>query len=264
MRQEPARNNSRRNRLSTDPPLAQQDLSATAAAAPSQRAIAPPWHTILFVVVIFAFAALSAHSQRQMVERHGRVAGYLLTMAWEYLLVGFILWGARKRGVKLREIVGGRWKSRKDILLDVGIASGYWLCAGVVLAGLSFALGLTSPSQVAEAKKQIAPLLPQTGLELGIWIALSGTAGFCEEIMFRGYLQQQFQAATRSTAAAIVLQAVVFGIAHAYQGGRRIILIAVYGALFGMLAAWRKSLRPGMIGHAMQDSFSGIAFRLLK
>ena len=56
----------------------------------------------------------------------------------------------------------------------------------------------------------------------------------------------------------------VFGIAHSYQGGRRIVLIAVYGALFGMLAAWRKSLRPGMLGHAMQDSFSGIAFRLLK
>ena len=146
----------------------------------------------------------------------------------------------------------------------MGIAFGYWICAGAVLAALSFALGLASPSQVAEAKKQLGALLPQTGLELGIWIVLSATAGFCEEIMFRGYLQQQFRAATRSTAAAIVLQAVVFGIAHAYQGGRRIILIAVYGALFGMLAAWRKSLRPGMIGHAMQDSFSGIAFRLLK
>ncbi|MBZ5510084.1 MAG: CPBP family intramembrane metalloprotease [Acidobacteriia bacterium] len=93
---------------------------------------------------------------------------------------------------------------------------------------------------------------------------LSATAGFCEEIMFRGYLQKQFLAATRSTAAAIVLQAVIFGIAHAYQGGRRIILIAVYGALFGMLAAWRKSLRPGMIQHTLQDSVSGIAFRLLK
>jgi hypothetical protein len=216
------------------------------------------------VVVIFAFAALSAHSQHRMIERHGRVVPYLLTMAWEYVLVAYVVWGARKNRVTLREIVGGRWKSPKDTLLDVGIAFGYWICAGAVLAGLSFALGLASPSQVAEAKKQIGPLLPQTGLELGIWIVLSATAGFCEEILFRGYLQKQFLAATRSTAAAIILQAVVFGIAHAYQGGRRIILIAVYGALFGMLAAWCKSLRPGMIGHAMQDSFSGIAFRLLK
>jgi len=150
------------------------------------------------------------------------------------------------------------------VLVDVGIAFGYWICAGAVLAALSYVLGLTSPAQVEEARKQLGALMPQTGLEAAIWIALSATAGFCEEILFRGYLLRQFRAATRSIVVAIVLQAVVFGIAHAYQGGRRIILIAAYGVLFGMLAAWRKSLRPGMIGHALQDSFSGIAFRLLK
>jgi membrane protease YdiL (CAAX protease family) len=185
-------------------------------------------------------------------------------MAWEYVLVGYIVWGVRKNGVTLREVVGGRWNTPEDFLLDVAIAFGFWLVAAGILAGLSFALGLASASQVAEAKKQIGPLLPQTGLELGLWVVLSATAGLCEEIMFRGYLQKQFHAATRSAPAAILMQAIVFGIAHAYQGGRRIILIGAYGALFGILAAWRKSLRPGMIGHTLQDSFSGIAFRLLK
>ena len=250
--------------MSTNPPVAPETSPTGAPTAASPAPVAPAWHTALFVVVIVAFAALSAHSQHQMVERHGRVAPYLLTMAWEYLLVGYVLWGARKNRVTLREIVGGRSNSPETFLLDVGIAFGCWIVAGGILVGFSYALGLTSPSQVAEARKQLGALMPQTGWELSTWIVLSATAGFCEEIMFRGYLQQQFRAATRSTAAAIVLQAVVFGIAHAYQGGRRIILIAVYGALFGMLAAWRKSLRPGMIGHAMQDSFSGIAFRLLK
>ena len=42
------------------------------------------------------------------------------------------------------------------------------------------------------------------------------------------------------------------------------VTITVYGALFGMLAVYRDSLRPGMIQHAMQDSFSGLAFGLLK
>jgi membrane protease YdiL (CAAX protease family) len=264
MRQEPARNYSGRIRLSADPPFVPGISPTEVPAAASPTAVAPAWHTALFVVVIFAFAALSAHSQHQMVQRHGRLTTYLLTMAWEYLLVGYVVWGARKNRVTLREIVGGRWKSPENFLIDVAIAFAFWIAAAGTLAGLSFALGLTSPSQLAQAKKQLGALLPQTGVETGIWIVLSATAGFCEEVLFRGYLQKQFLAATRSTAAAIVLQAVVFGVAHAYQGGRRIILIAVYGALFGMLAAWRKSLRPGMIGHTMQDSFSGIAFRLLK
>ncbi len=250
--------------MSTNPPVAPETSPTEAPTATSPAPVAPAWHTALFVVVIVCFAALSARTQGQMIAHRGRATVYLLTLAWEYLLVGFILWGARKRGVTLREIVGGRWKSPENLLIDVAIAFAFWMVAAGTLAALSFALGLASPSQVAEAKKHLGPLLPKSGLELALWLVLSASAGFCEEIMFRGYLQRQFRAATRSTAAAIVLQAVIFGIAHAYQGGRRIILIAVYGALFGMLAAWRKSLRPGMIGHAMQDSFSGIAFRLLK
>jgi membrane protease YdiL (CAAX protease family) len=250
--------------LSTNAPVAPEASPTEAPTATLPSPVAPAWHTALFVVVIVCFAALSARTQGQMIAHRGRVTVYLLTLAWEYLLVGYVLWGARKKGVTLREIVGGKWKSPENLLIDVAIAFAFWIVAAGTLAALSFALGLASPSQVAQAKKQLGALLPQSGLELALWLVLSATAGFCEEIMFRGYLQQQFRAATRSTAAAIVLQAVVFGIAHAYQGGRRIVLIAVYGALFGMLAAWRKSLRPGMIGHAMQDSFSGIAFRLLK
>jgi membrane protease YdiL (CAAX protease family) len=250
--------------LSTNPPVAPETSPTEASTATSPAPVAPAWHTALFVVVIVSFAALSARTQGQMIAHRGRVTVYLLTLAWEYLLVGYVLWGARKQGVTPREIVGGRWKSPESLLIDIAIAFAFWMVAAGTLAALSFALGLASPSQVAEARKQLGALLPNSGLELALWLVLSATAGFCEEIMFRGYLLQQFRAATRSTAAAIVLQAVVFGIAHAYQGGRRIILIAVYGTLFGMLAAWRKSLRPGMIGHAMQDSFSGIAFRLLK
>jgi membrane protease YdiL (CAAX protease family) len=219
---------------------------------------------VLFIVIIIVFAMLSANSQHKMISKHGRVPAYLLTMAWEYVLVGYIIWGARKKKASLREIVGGRWNSVEDFLLDLAVAFGFWLVAAGVLAGLSYALGLASPAQVEQAKKQLGPLLPQTGLELGLWLALSATAGFCEEIMFRGYLQKQFKAATRSSAVAVVLQALIFGVAHAYQGGRRIFLIAAYGALFGILAVWRKSLRPGMLGHTIQDSFSGLAFRLLK
>lgn len=37
-------------------------------------------------------------------------------------------------------------------------------------------------------------------------------------------------------------------------------LIAVYGAMFGFLALWRRSLRPGMMAHAWHDSFEGILF----
>ena len=35
-------------------------------------------------------------------------------------------------------------------------------------------------------------------------------------------------------------------------------VIAVYGCLFGLLALWRKNLRPGIIAHILQDSLAGL------
>ena len=73
---------------------------------------------------------------------------------------------------------------------------------------------------------------------------------------------------TGTAAAAVALQAVVFGIGHFYQGIRGVVVITIYGALFGILAILRKSLRPGILQHAGQDVVSGLlgsfAERLLK
>jgi membrane protease YdiL (CAAX protease family) len=51
----------------------------------------------------------------------------------------------------------------------------------------------------------------------------------------------------------VLAQAVLFGIGHWYQGVRQVILISLLGALYGILAQWRKSLRPGIIAHAWAD-----------
>src|SRR5258707_14100112 len=96
-------------------------------------------------------------------------------------------------------------------------------------------------------------MLPQRGIELTFWIALSVTAGICEETIFRGYLQRQFMALTKSAPAGILLSAAAFGAAHAYQGFRMVILIGLYGAMFGILAYWRGTLVPGMIDQSWDD-----------
>jgi membrane protease YdiL (CAAX protease family) len=100
-------------------------------------------------------------------------------------------------------------------------------------------------------------LFPRGAVEITLWIALSVTAGVCEETIFRGYLQRQFIALTKNIPAGILLSAAAFGAAHAYQGFRRVVLIGMYGAMFGVLAHWRRSIRPGIIAHAWQDALIG-------
>ncbi len=232
--------------------------------ASSSQRVAPLWHTLLFLSIVLAFSAVTARSQGAMLQRHGRLPTYIITMTWEWLLVGYIVWGVRKQGVTLRQLVGGRWNSPEDALLDVAVAVGFWILAAGILVGVSYALGLAKPEQVEQARRQLGPLLPRTPGETVVWVGLSATAGFCEEVMFRGYLQKQFAALLRNIWLAALAQAVIFGIAHAYQGGRRIVLIAVYGFLFGVLAILRKQLRPGMMAHFGQDAFSGIVFRFMR
>ena len=85
-----------------------------------------------------------------------------------------------------------------------------------------------------------------------------GYGGCLRGNVFRGYLQRQFIALTKNVPAGILLSAAAFGAAHAHQGFRMLILIGLYGAVFGILAHWRGSVRPGIIADAWQDSLNGV------
>ncbi|MGH9521109.1 MAG: CPBP family glutamic-type intramembrane protease [Terriglobales bacterium] len=225
---------------------------------PTRQAVAPAWHTIVFLVIVAAAAGFSAQQHGTGMIRNGRTFTYLFTIGWEWLLVAYIAWGIRKKQLKLRDLVGGKWKSPEDALLDVAVAVGYWIVASLILAAVAYAIGLAQPGHMAEAQKRIAPLKPVGALESVLWVALAATAGFCEEVMFRGYFMSQLRAWSGSALIAVIGQAVIFGAAHAYQGGRLIWVIMTYGLLFGILAWWRRSLRPGMMAHAMQDTLAGL------
>ena len=62
----------------------------------------------------------------------------------------------------------------------------------------------------------------------------------------------------RSAAAGVIIQGIIFGAAHGYQGPKYMAIIAVYGCLFGVMAYWRRSLLPGMIAHFLQDGILGL------
>jgi membrane protease YdiL (CAAX protease family) len=193
----------------------------------------------------------------RVAPRPHRAAMYIFTILWEWAAVAYIAWGARRHGSSLREIIGGKWNSLKAFLFDVAIAAGFWLVALVVLLCTALALHTTRGGQA------IRFILPQSKLEILLWILTSMTAGICEEIIFRGYFQKQFSAWTGNVSLGVLLSAAAFGAGHIYQGWRSAIVIAVYGLLFGILAEFRKSLRPGMMTHAWHDGFAGLVGRLV-
>jgi uncharacterized protein len=152
----------------------------------------------------------------------------------------------------LSDLIGGSWARPLYFLRDLGLGIAFLLIVGFgLLQAVSYLLNPESP-------KAMSNMMPQTWFEVILWVLMSLTAGICEEVIFRGYLQRQFSALTRSLLGGIVLQAVVFGLSHGYQGWKLMLLISIYGICFGLFARWRRSLRPGMIAHALEDTVGGI------
>ncbi len=231
--------------------------SEIAAAPPANRLIAPLWHTLLLVAFLLIFSYLGSEGHHDLGHAQ-RLGLYVETMVMEWLMIGFIVWGLRlARRTTLRELVGGRWNKPEDFLLDVAVAAGFWLVAALVLAAMAYALGMVNEAAVKDIQQRIGSMVPDGPLELAVWIALSTTAGFCEEVIFRGYFQQQFAALLNFAWGGIIVQGLIFGGSHAYEGWQQMVRIGVFGILFGMLAHWRRSLRPGMMAHAAQDIIAG-------
>lgn len=256
--------------LGLDPVTGQPYSVPPVIGAPEPRKLlAPLWHTVLIIIVLlgnsFLTAAFTSQKAREAgaITEKARIAQYAVTILLEFVLLGVVWIGLRLRRTKIRELIGGRWATPEDFLIDVGIAIGFWLAAILVLAGLGYLLGLTKGAQASEAKRLAEMLGPRSPAGLVIWVCLSTTAGFVEEIIFRGYLQQQIAALSGNVYIGLITSALIFGAGHGYEGTRRMALIAVYGAMFGVLAYWRKSLRPGMMAHAWHDAFGGFFLRFV-
>ena len=238
-------------------------METTVAALPepgSHDRIASPVHTVIVLVVLAAWAVWGKFQSDQLraMANPNRLVLYTSTFVFEWILFAVVILGVRKHGSPLSSVLGERWRSTRQILIDIGIAAAFWVCSGALLFLLSKLLRADGMG------KNMQFMLPQGGLQIGMWIALSITAGICEETIFRGYFQKQFISFTKNVPAGIAFSAAAFGAAHAYQGLRMVVLIALYGAMFGILAHWRKTVRPGMIVHAWQDSLGGIAAGLIK
>ncbi|HEX3435583.1 MAG TPA: type II CAAX endopeptidase family protein [Pseudacidobacterium sp.] len=236
-----------------------QDASATG--TQPKPGIAPWWHTALLIAPILGFSLLGSLRPAHHAFSHHHVLQYFITLVWEWILAAFVIWGIHMRRIPLRQLLGERRPSWRDWRDDFLIAAAFWIAASIVLAVIGTALKLAHFSM---PQKTLTQLAPQNALEFTLWILLSISAGFCEELTFRGYLLQQFTSIGNKLWLGVFASSLLFGLAHGYEGASGIIAITAYGAMFCLLAIYRRSLRAGMIAHAWHDIFSGAALMLLR
>ncbi|MGA3080215.1 MAG: CPBP family intramembrane glutamic endopeptidase [Terracidiphilus sp.] len=264
--------------------------------------IAPAWHTVVLVAGILAISIDGASRLSALHAPLDRLRTYGFTAAMDLALLAWVALGLRLNKTPLRSLLGSFSWDIRSIATDVGAAAVFWIVSlmtlgslGIAWSGVEAALAHSPPPphvdghianapqssqarQAGQAEQALAPhdsqlrtlralvqLAPANGKEMAAWALLCVLVGIVEEIIFRGYLQRQFIGWARGSLPwGVAASAVVFGAAHAYQGARGMFLIAAFGALFSVLALYRRSLRAGIFAHVWNDLMAGFALALLR
>lgn len=140
--------------------------------------------------------------------------------------------------------------------------------AVLVLAGLAASYAVAGSMSFALSRIGLAPDVTRLDFIKGnlsallMMLTLSWTtAAFGEEIVFRGFLLNRMAALDIGNEnwpwIAVLLQAALFGLAHAYQGIGGVIVTGALGAVLGGLTiAANGDLWPAILVHGLINTFS--------
>jgi len=173
--------------------------------------------------------------------------------------VAAVGWSARASGLDRPSLGLARPRSAAWLLrwTAVAVVVGY---VAAVSAMLLATQGLGWAPMQASRFAGVAGSLPML---LGMLLVSWTTAAFGEELLFRGFVQSRLQAlfGERRFAGllAAVLQALLFGLCHAYQGPTGVLVTGALGLMFGLVMLRTRSLWPLVIAHGLIDSISMLA-----
>lgn len=271
-----------------DQPEPHPDTCSSMQIEPASRmgGIAPVWHTVVLILLIIGVSLLGSfqHPGGAGISAANRLRTYGLTACLELVMLGWVLAGLRLRRIPLGAVIGRVSSDVRSIAIDAGIAILFWIASLMTLAmvamlWLSIQMAIThkpvihtgpggrptiANSNDELAERAVVQLAPSNGKEIACWLAMCVLVGFTEELVFRGYFQTQFTRWARGAAwAGVVFSALMFGAAHGYEGVRAMFLLSVFGALFSLLALFRRNLRAGMFAHGWHDAFVGVLVSML-
>ena len=179
---------------------------------------------------------------------------------WLFALTALALWVGAGRAWELLGLVQPHgWR----LGLGIGIVLA---AAGLLTLQLWSVLRLPVERRIAARPKlgSLEFMLPHTAAEEGWFVALSLTAGFCEELLYRGYLPWFFTPWLGRPLAMLVI-VVVFGLSHLYQGRNGAIKATIAGLVMAAIVLATGSVIPAMIAHAVIDIGGGtVGYWLLR
>jgi uncharacterized protein len=179
-----------------------------------------------------------------------------IAIQWMLTIVCIAIWVARHRSWSMLGVVPRFTWALGGVLLGLAIVVAY--------IARERRKALADDEALARLRHQMRRLermLPRSEQDLRWFTVLSITAGICEELLYRGYLIWYVNSWLGIVPAAVIAS-VVFGIGHAYQGPRGILLTTVVGLFMSAVYLLTGSLYASMLLHALMDIYSGHTSRV--
>ena len=160
------------------------------------------------------------------------------------------------------------WNGRPLSLMGFNIITGSTATWAVTIAMVIFYIAditysIVSPEELKKTHDQweaTVPFLPESPREMPAYIFMCLSAGICEEIMYRGFLVTYFidPMAKGFPFMAAAFPAVLFSLAHFYQGYKAMGKIFLLSLLFALIFIFSKSLIIVVIIHFLIDLVGGL------
>jgi len=141
--------------------------------------------------------------------------------------------------------------------LDAPVSWTGQLAWAAALTAAAVGLNLASHRLGIRESPVLTHLLPRTRTERAAFVGLSLTAGFCEELVFRGFLITALYAASGSLVLALIVSSAAFGVVHAYQEPGGVARATLLGLLLATPFVLTGSLAASMVAHAAIDIVGG-------
>lgn len=218
---------------------------------PSSRSVAR-WRTACLLLALVAFPAVMVLVVPRVpffptpgdTPRQAWWSLVLWLVAWEWALLACVRMGLGREGLDLTD-VGVPRMGRSE-----------WAAVAATLAVAAAVLLLVPPPEGGRSGSLW--YLPATPWERIAWLGAAATAGFCEEVLFRGFalgeLRRRWGRGWLGTAAAVAVTTLAFVAVHGLgQPTGDLLRRLAIGLLFAGLALWRGHLRGPIYIHFLTD-----------
>jgi len=207
----------------------------------------------LFLVLVFPiWDRVETRRLKTSTDPRRRIRAYQITIAWQVAAAALLL-------ATVPAALLFTPPAEMERLGFHSSASGFAIVVGLLIGGMvPVVLSRRNPQAREKLRRQLDTIgffLPQTREERRWFAALSMVVGFCEEVIFRGWLIRWLAGAPLGLGivAAVVVAAAIFGIDHGYQGVAGMLATLVLALVFTFVFLATGTLWVPIVVHALID-----------